>query len=230
VQWIPTVFHPESYKQVLVDRPFLRWFGNSAFVALSVTAANLLIASAAGYGFAKYDFRGKRIMFAFVLATFMIPLQVTMVPLFIEIRQFGWIDTYQGLIVPVMTDAFGVFLMRQFIMGIPNDYIEAARIDGAGEIHIYLRIILPMSRSALAALGILSFMNNWDEFLWPLIVVSSDDLKTIPLGLASMQGIYQTDYNQLMAAAALAMLPLVVVFVVLRRWLMQGVSISGLKM
>jgi multiple sugar transport system permease protein len=230
VQWLPHPFHLETYSQAFEHLPLLRWFLNSTIVASSVTIANLVIASSAGYGFAKFDFPGKRIMFIFVLGTFMVPLQVTMVSLFIEIRQFHWINTYQGLIIPVMTDAFGVFLMRQFIMGIPNDYLEAARIDGANEFQVYWRIVFPMSSSALGALGILTFIGNWDEFLWPLIVVSQDNLRTIPLGLASLEGIYQTNYNEMMAVATLAMVPMALVFLLLKRRIMEGISISGLKM
>jgi multiple sugar transport system permease protein len=152
------------------------------------------------------------------------------VPLYLIVRQFGWIDTYQALILPFAMSAFGIFLMRQFIVSIPDDYIAAARVDGASEIRIFLEIIVPLSRPAMTTLAILVFVQNWDEFLWPLVVVSSDDLRTLPIGLAKFLGQYQNQWNLLMAGAVVAALPVVLLFLFLQRRFLESLSgLSGIK-
>jgi ABC-type glycerol-3-phosphate transport system permease component len=228
-QWLPSQLHLENFSIPFQEKPFVRWFFNSMVVAIAITVGNLLIASLAGYGFAKFKFVGRELMFGLILATFMIPIQVTMIPLFFIVKGLGWVDSYWGLIVPVMVDAFGIFLMRQFIQDIPNDYLDQARIDGAGELRIWWSVVLPMCWPILSALGILTFLTNMDELLWPLIIVTNEQLRTIPLGLATFQNAYQTIYNQLMAMATLAMLPTFVVFVIFQRRIIQGMTLTGLK-
>ncbi len=229
LQWFPSSLQWENFTKPFLEKPFFNWFINSLVVSSCVTLGNLLFCSLAGYGFAKYHFPGRNVLFLVVLATFMIPQQVTMVPLFLVIKNFGWVNSYAALIFPVMVDAFGIFLMRQFIQDIPSDYIDQARIDGAGEFRIWWTIVLPMMSPILSALGILTFLNNMDEMLWPLIVVTSEELRTIPLGLATFENTYQTVYNQLMAVALLATIPVFLVFVFFQKKIIQGMTMSGLK-
>jgi ABC-type glycerol-3-phosphate transport system permease component len=229
IRWLPSALHWENFTVPLTEKPFARWFLNSILIASSVTLGNLLISSLAGFGFAKYRFPGRGMLFVLILATFMIPLQVTMIPLFFIVKGLGWVNSYWGLIVPIMVDAFGIFLMRQFIDDIPNDYMDQARIDGAPELRIWWSVILPMTWPILSALGILTFLTTFDELLWPLILVTSDEMRTVPLGLATFENTYQTIYNQLMAMALLAMIPVFIVFVVFQRRIIQGVTFTGLK-
>ncbi len=229
IRWLPSALHWENFTVPITEKPFARWFLNSILIASSVTLGNLLISSLAGFGFAKYRFPGRGMLFVLILATFMIPLQVTMIPLFFIVKGLGWVNSYWGLIVPIMVDAFGIFLMRQFIDDIPNDYMDQARIDGAPELRIWWSVILPMTWPILSALGILTFLTSFDELLWPLILVTSDEMRTVPLGLATFENTYQTIYNQLMAMALLAMIPVFIVFVVFQRRIIQGVTFTGLK-
>jgi multiple sugar transport system permease protein len=229
VQWIPKKMKWENYVTPFRERPFARYFLNSIVAAGLVTISNLFFSAMAGYGFAKFDIPGKKWLFLFVLSTLMVPIQVIIVPLYLITNYFGWINSYQGLIVPLMVNGFGVFLMRQFMMGIPDEYMDAARIDGSSELAIFFRIVLPLSRQALAALGIFSFVANWDEFLWPLVVINSDELSTLPLGIAKFQGTYSSQYNQLLAMSLLATLPLLIVFVSIQRRFIESLSLSGLK-
>jgi len=229
VQWIPKEMKWENYSTPFKERPIARYFLNSIVAAGFVTISNLFFSSMAGYGFSKFNIPGKKWLFLFVLSTLMVPIQVIIVPLYLIVNHLGWINSYQGLIVPLMVNGFGVFLMRQFIMGIPDEYMDAARIDGSSEIAIFFRIVLPLSRQALAALGIFSFVANWDEFLWPLVVINSDKLSTLPLGIAKFQGTYSSQYNQLLAMSLLATLPLLIVFVFIQRRFIESLSLSGLK-
>ena len=229
MRWLPRHLHGENFTIPFQEKPIVRWFVNSIVVASVVMAGNLLISSLAGFGFAKFKFPGHQAFFLIVLATFMIPLQVTMVPLFLVVKALGWVDSYQGLIVPLMADAFGIFLMRQYIRDIPDDYLNQARIDGAMELRIWWSIIVPMTLPILSGLGILIFLTNIDELLWPLILITSEKLRTIPLGLASFENTYQTVHNQLMAVSLLAMLPVLLVFIVFQRRIIQGMTLTGLK-
>jgi multiple sugar transport system permease protein len=229
VRWLPS--HPRwgNYSAPFVDRPFGRYFLNSLLVTAAATAGNLFFATMAGYGLAKFRFRGVRLVFLFILSTMMLPVQVIMVPLFLIVRDLGWLNTYQGLIVPIMISAFSIFFMRQYILSIPDDYIDAARIDGASEVGILFRIVWPLSLPGVAGIGVLVAMFNWDEFLWPLLVVSEDSLRTLPLGLASFEGSYRSAYNQLMAMSILAMAPLVTCFLCAQRRFIESIGATGIK-
>ena len=203
---------------------------NSVFVAACVVLLNLFFCSLTGYSLAKFRFPGQKLIFGFILSTIMVPFNVIIVPLYVVIRSLGWINTPQALIAPFAISAFGVFLMRQFIVAIPDDYLDAARVDGAHEVGIYWRIVIPLSRAGLMTLAILIFVDNWDQFLWPLIVLNSDTWKTLPLGLAQFLSEYGSAWNLLMAAAVLATLPVLLVFVLMQRGFMQGFSgLAGLK-
>jgi multiple sugar transport system permease protein len=228
-EWVPSVWHPENYPNALSRSAFPRFFLNSAIVSASVMLGNLIFCTLAGYGLAKYRFRGDRILLLVILSTLMLPLEVTLVPTFLVIHTLGWVDSYQGLAGPLLIDAFGVFLIRQFMLKIPSDYMEAARIDGAGELRILWSIMIPQSRAALAVLALFSFRDSWDQFLWPLVVVSRDEFRTYPLGLVRFGDDYGNPPTEQMAIAVLATIPIFLLFLVLQRALRKGFDLSALK-
>jgi multiple sugar transport system permease protein len=210
---------------------FSRYYLNSVIVAVTSVCTATFFCSLGGYGFAKYIFFGKEFFFTAILVTLMVPWSNIVIPLYIMTRTAGLLDTHAGIIIPQMMTGFALFMMRQFISTVPDELIEAARIDGASEFFVYFNIILPLVKSALATVAIITFMWSWDAFLWPLIVISSDNMRTVPLGLASFseeEGLIR--YNQLMAAAAISMIPVVTVFVVLQRYIVRGIVMSGLKL
>jgi multiple sugar transport system permease protein len=228
-EWIPSVWHPENYPDALARAPFATYFLNSGVVSCAVMAGNLVFCTLAGYGLAKFHFPGARILLLIILSTLMLPLEVTLVPTFLVIHKFGWLNSYQGIAGPLLVDAFGVFLMRQSIISIPSDYLEAARIDGAGELRILWQIVLPQCRPALAVLAVFSFRDSWDQFLWPLTVVSVDSYRTYPLGLVQFGDDYGNPPTEQMAIAVLATVPVFVLFAVLQRAFNRGFGLSGLK-
>lgn len=228
-EWIPSVWHPENYPNGLGRAAFPLYFLNSAIVSVVVTLSNLVFCTLAGYGLAKFRFPGDRIVLLAILSTLMLPIEVTLVPTFLVVHQFGWINTYQGMAAPLFIDAFGIFLIRQSMISIPSDYIEAARIDGAGELRILWTIIVPQSWPALAVLTIFSFRESWDQFIWPLTVVSVDRLRTYPLGLVMFNEDYGTPPTEQMAIAVLATIPVFLLFMALQRLINQGFGLSGLK-
>lgn len=229
LQWIPSEMRWDNFSTALQEHAIGRYFVNSLVVGISVTALNLLTCSLAGYSFAKFTYRGRDVLFGLVLATMMIPLASMIIPLYLVVRDLGWIDSYWGLIIPAGTSAFGIFLMRQHMLTIPNDLLEAARLDGSSEPRIFLEIVLPLSRTALSSLAIFIFMWNWDSFLWPLLVATKDEFRTLPLGVALFESSYGTNYPQLMAVAFLAMIPVLVVFLLLQRNFIQALTMSGIK-
>jgi ABC-type glycerol-3-phosphate transport system permease component len=218
-----------DYHQLFNEFSFSRWFLNSAIVALGTTAGALLICSLAGFALAKYSFRGKTLIFLLMIATLTLPFQVLLVPLFKEMVAFGWINTYQALIVPFAANAFGVFLMRQYMLVVPSALLEAARIDGASEWMLYWRIALPLVRPGLAVVAILFFTNSWNDFLWPLVATSSDDMYLLNIGIATMSGAYHIEYGTIMAASVLATLPIAVVFLFMQRQFVAGLAAGALK-
>jgi multiple sugar transport system permease protein len=228
-EWIPKVWHFENYPNALSRAPFAQYFLNSGIVSLSVMAGNVVFCTLAGYGLAKFHFRGSGLVLLLILSTLMLPLEVTLVPTFLVVHKFDWINTYQGIVAPLLIDAFGVFLMRQSIIAIPTDYIEAARIDGAGELRILWQIIVPQCLPALSVLAIFSFRDSWDQFLWPLTVVSIDALRTYPLGLVQFGEEYGNPATEQMAIAVLATLPVFLLFMILQRSVNRGFGLSGLK-
>ena len=228
-EWIPSVWHPENYPNAWSRANFSQYFMNSAIVSIAVMAGNIVFCTLAGYGLAKFHFPGDRFVLLAILSTLMLPLEVTLVPTFLVIHQFGWMNTYQGIIGPLLIDAFGVFLMRQSILAIPTDYIEAARIDGAGELRIVWQIIVPQCVPALAVLAIFSFRDSWDQFLWPLTVVSMDAYRTYNLGLVQFGEDYGNPPTEQMAIAVLATIPVFLLFWILQRSVNKGFGLSGLK-
>ncbi|OXS58919.1 hypothetical protein B1A99_13250 [Cohnella sp. CIP 111063] len=233
-QWPPRMFPKEwsfsNYQEVLTAVPLLRMLLNSLFVAVAVTAGTLVFSSLAAYSFARLRFKGKDLLFSMYLGTMMVPLMVTLIPTFVIMRKLGMVDTYYALIVPgFFGNAFGTFLLRQFFMTIPRQLDEAARIDGCGYFGIYSRILLPLMKPALASLFIFTFMGVWNDFLWPLVVIQTESVKTITLGLASFQGLYTTKYHLLMAAAMISVLPVVVAYISSQRYFIEGITLTGLK-
>lgn len=229
-QWLPKQWDFRNYAEVFRQQPlFGRFFLNSVTVAAVTVVSVLFTASMAGYAFAKFNFAGKNVLFVFVLSTMMIPFQIRMVPLFVMMNSWKLVDTYAGLILPGLVDAFGIFLMRQFIASIPSDLMDAARIDGASEPGIFLRIILPLSQPALSALAIFTLIGNWEAFLWPLLITNSEELRTLPIGLALFSGRYLQRFDLQMAAATIAILPMVVAFFFLQRRFVEGITLAGLK-
>jgi multiple sugar transport system permease protein len=228
-EWIPSVWHPENYPNAMGRAAFPLFFRNSVIVSVAVTLGNLVFCTLAGYGLAKYRFPGDKLLLLLILSTLMLPLEVTLVPTFLVIHKLGWVNSLQGIAGPLLIDAFGVFLMRQFILKIPTDYLEAARIDGAGELRILWKIILPQCRPALAVLALLAFRDSWDQFLWPLAVVSHDDYRTYPLGLVRFGEDYGNPPTEQMAIAVLATIPVFLLFLLLQRALRSGFGLSGLK-
>ena len=230
IEWIPSPFIFENYQKVFEVVPMFRYIFNSLFTALSVTLSNLFFCSLAGYSLAKFEYPGRNLIFISILATLMIPFEVTVVPTFIIVRKLGWVNSYAALIFPAAMNAFGVFLMRQSMMSIPQDLIDSARIDGCREFGIYRRIILPLSKAPLSALSIFMFMWSWNGFLWPLIVIRSQNLFTLPLGLTFFQDDYFDEYNLIMAGSVIAVIPILVLFVTLQKHFIKGMALSGMKL
>jgi multiple sugar transport system permease protein len=229
IQWFPDPINWSAYGDAWRAQDFTRYILNSALVALAITVGNLLLASLAGYSLSKFRYLGRGVLFLLILSTMMLPLEVTMVPLFLIVKQLSWPNTYEGLIVPFLVEGFGVFLMRQYLLSIPNELIEAARIDGASELRIYWQIVMPLCKPALAALGVFTFREAWDMYIWPLIIVTKDSLRTLPLGISLFMSSFGTMWDQLMAVAAIGTLPMILLFFFLQRSFIQGIAITGLK-
>ncbi len=218
-----------NYLEVLREGDFMRWFINSSIVAVVVTLSNLFFDSLVGYTLAKFQFRGRRFIFIAILSTLMIPTEMLVIPWYLMSAQFGWLDTYWGIMFPGMTTAFGTFLMKQFFETVPDDFLEAARIDGMNEFTIWWKIAMPLVTPALSALAIFTFLGNWTAFFWPLIVTTSKELYTLPIGLTSFAVEQAIRWEMIMTGAALATIPTLVIFLVLQRFIVRGVMLAGLK-
>ena len=232
---LPPTFIPEeptltNYRDLFDRLDFPRYFFNSTVVALCVTAGNLLFCSMVGYALAKLEFAGKRVLLVLVLATLMVPGIVTFMPQFVLISNMGLANTHAALILPTVVGALGVFLMRQFIGGIPDELLDAARIDGAGEYRIFFKIILPLCGAPLATLAILTFLGSWNAFLWPLVVASTEDMYTLPVALSLFAiGQHESNVGLQMAGAVVVVLPVVVLFLAMQRYVIQGIATTGIK-
>ncbi|HEV7328831.1 MAG TPA: carbohydrate ABC transporter permease [Bosea sp. (in: a-proteobacteria)] len=226
---IPAAPTLDNYKTVLSDGRFLRWFWNSLAIATIVTLSNVFFDSLVGYTLAKFQFRGRYLVFLAILSTLMIPTEMLVIPWYVMAKNFGWLDSYWGIMFPGMMTAFGTFLMKQFFETVPNDFLEAARVDGLNEFAIFWRIALPLVTPALSALAIFTFLSNWTAFIWPLIVTTSKELYTLPVGLASFAVESQIQWELIMTGAALATIPTLAVFLLLQRYIVRGVVLAGLK-
>ncbi|GAA4441982.1 carbohydrate ABC transporter permease [Phytohabitans houttuyneae] len=228
--WWPEVFTLDNYRELLSRLDFPQAFANSAIVAVLTTLGNLVFCSLLGYALAKLRFPGKRALFVVVLGTLMVPSMVTFVPQFVMVSNLGLVNSYGGLILPFLATPFGVFLMRQYLLSIPDELIEAARVDGAGELRIFARIVLPLCGPALATLTILTFLASWNNFLWPLVVATTEDKYTLPVALALYSvGQNRIDFGLVLAGAVAVLLPVVIVFVLLQRHFLRGIATTGLK-
>ncbi|HXX85016.1 MAG TPA: carbohydrate ABC transporter permease [Casimicrobiaceae bacterium] len=235
IQRVPLQVAPDNwlnfanYFEVFKREPFLRYLLNSAIVASIAAVSSVVVSSLAGFGFAKYQFPGRDVLFLAVVGILMVPFQSVVVPLYVWMNDLGLLDTYAGIVAPDLVSVFGVFLMRQAIETIPNDYIDAARIDGCSELAIFFSVILPSVKPAIATLVIIKFMWSWNEFFWPMVVTSSPQMKVVTMGLMSFTNMYFIEYNLLTAAAVISILPILVIFITLQRWVVQAVVMSGLK-
>jgi len=219
----------ENYIKVWTTIPLLNYIKNTVIFAGGVVISSLILDSLAGYAFARMQFKGKTVIFYAVLVSMMIPFQVFMIPLFLEINALGLIDTYTGLIVPRMTSAFGIFMMRSFFVSLPKDLEEAARVDGLNEFQIFYKIMLPLCKPALLTLGIFTLMNNWNDLLYPLLLTSTTEMRTLPAGLALFTGQHISFYGPVMAGAVISMLPLLIIYIFAQKYFVQGMVMSGLK-
>ncbi len=226
---IPREIKLSNYIEVFRQVPFHLFYLNSLWSTIVITIGKLITASLAGYAFARIKFRFRDAIFLTYLATLMIPQQVTMIPIFIVFKKIGWVDTYAGLIFPQIFTAYGTFMMRQFFLTIPKEIEESAKIDGANNFIIYFKIFLPLSKPALASLGTFAFIWSWNNFMWPLIILNSLKKMTLPVGISMFQSMYSTQYNLLMAAAVLAIVPVIVVYLFVQRFFKKGIATSGLK-
>lgn len=234
VMQFPPTFIPNeptlsNYKEVFPRLPFARYYLNTIITSVIPTVVTVLTASMAGFGFAKYKFVGRGFIFWLILATMMIPYPVTIVPLYVMAYRAGLVNTYTGLIVVSLSSAFGIFMMRQFCMTIPDDLLDAARIDGSSEFGIYAKIIMPLTKPALATLTIFTFTGNWNAYIWPLLMINSDRLRTLSLAIPLFNGQYQSFPNLVYAASTMAVLPVIILFLFNQRYFTEGIAMSGLK-
>lgn len=235
IQRVPLQIAPDdwlnfsNYAEVFKREPFLRYLLNSAIVAGIAAVSSVIVSSLAGFGFAKYRFPGRDFLFLAIVGIMMVPFQSVVVPLYQWMNWLGLLDTYAGIVAPDLVSVFGVFLMRQAIETIPNDYLDAARIDGCSEFRIFFTLILPSVKPAIATLLIIKFMWSWNEFFWPMVVTSSPQMKVVTMGLMSFTNMYFIEYNLLTAAAVISILPILLIFITLQKWVVQAVVMSGLK-
>ena len=228
-QLVPHPFQPGNYSKVVHVFPVWRFLLNSSLVAVVSTTLQVGTSAMAAYAFARMKFRGSGVLFLLYLGTLMVPFQVTIVPLFIEMKYLHFVNSYPGLILPTIASAFGTFLLRQAFMSLPRELEEAAFVDGAGYWTVFTRIVLPLAKPSLATFGIFSFMASWNSFLWPLVIISSQRLMTLPVGLANLQGEHFTAWNLVMAGTTISVVPIVLVYLLAQKQIVRGVVLSGVK-
>ncbi len=229
LQFLPSVWTLDNYRQVILGTDFPRWFLNSLVVAGITTVSALFFCSLVGYALTRLRFPGRTLIFLLILSTLMVPTEMLVIPWYVMSTEYGWVNTFWGIAFPGLIPAFGVFLMRQFFQTLPRDLFDAGRIDGVSEFGLFWRIGLPMVGPGLAALGIFNFVGNWNAFLWPLIIAKSPDMRTIPVGVALFSGEAGTAWNLIMAASALAILPVLLVFFIFQKQIIEGVVLTGVK-
>lgn len=229
IQWIPEKASFESYRKIFTFFDFDRVLLNSAFVSVSITLITLASALMAAYVFAKIEFRGREALFAVFLATMMVPGQVTIIPIFLVLKELHLLNSFTGLMLPSIFNAFAVFMLRQYIKTIHNDFLDAAFMDGASQRSVFLRIIVPLSAPIVATLGIITFMGAWNDYFWPLVVLSDKAKMTLPLALSSLNGQYGSEYNTLMAGSLVSMAPIIVLYFFAQGWFKSGMQLGGIK-
>lgn len=228
-QWIPHDWKFSNYTSLWDDLPMNRWLLNTAFISTVVVLGQMLFCSMAAYAFARMQFRGRDALFYVFLASLMVPYQVTLIPAFVLISRLGWIDSYKALIIPQLSTPFGIFMLRQFFLTLPKELEEAARLDGASYWRIYRTILVPLSKPALLAFGVFSFIGMWGDFLWPLIVTNTPDKMTLTVGLNYLSNSYNTDWARLMAGDVISLAPLMLIYAIAQRYFIQGIAMTGLK-
>jgi ABC-type sugar transport system, permease component len=229
---LPYPFTIDNYREILantVDTPVLRWFLNSLIVAAGYSLLAILVASTAAYALSRLNFPGKNIYFGMLVGSMVVPGVIFLIPNYLTVNYIGWTDTYFALMIPGLAGVIGVFLLRQFFLGIPVSLEEAARIDGAGRFRIFVQIILPLSKPALITLLLMNFISCWNDYLWPLIVTYSPEMRTVPVGILTLQGRYVSYYGKLMAGAFLAAFPAMILFLLVQRYMIKGIVMSGVK-
>lgn len=228
--WIPQAPTFDSFRSIFSDPtiPATRWFFNSLGISTVFTALVLIIDSLAGYAYARMEFAGRNILFGLLLATLVMPGLMFLIPNYLTINRLGWLNSYQGVMAPGLAGVFGVFFMRQFFQGIPKELEEAAHIDGAGTWTTFFRVVLPLAQGALATLGVITFMAAWNDFLWPLLILNDRNIQTLPVGLATIQGQYTFDYGKLMAGATVTAVPVLILYILLQRYIVQSVAMTGM--
>ncbi len=229
LNFFPESWSLQNFRQVIFDTQFPRWFFNSLLVAVLTTLAVLFFCSLVGYTLTRLRFPGRQLVFLLILSTLMVPTEMLVIPWFVMSVDFGWVNSYWGLIFPGLIPAFGVFLMRQFFQTLPRDLFDAARVDGLSEFGLFWRIGLPLVQPALAALGIFAFIGNWNAFLWPLIIAQAPGMRTVPVGISAFSSEAGTAWNLVMAANALAILPVLLVFFIFQKQIIEGVVLTGTK-
>ena len=229
IEWIPNPVSFEGYRKVFTVFPFDRAIANSLIVSVLTTGVRLLSASMAAYVFSKVPFRGREALFAICLATMMIPQQVTFIPLFLVLKEFQLLNTFAGVVAPSIFSAFAVFMLRQHMNNIHGAYVDAAVVDGAGHVRIFVSVILPLCAPVLATLSIITFMEAWNDYLWPLIILTDPDKMTLPLALSKLNGQYETDYNTLMAGSLISLLPILLLFALAQKYFKAGLQVGGVK-
>jgi multiple sugar transport system permease protein len=228
-QWFPDKLQWSNYSTLWRELPLGRWIFNSAAVVVLAVLGKLILASTAAYAFARLRFPGRDWIFYILLTALMIPWEVTLIPGFVLMRQFGWIDTPAALIVPSIGDVFGIFLLRQYFMAIPKELDDSARVDGAGYFRIFWSIVLPLSRAPLAVVSALGFMGVWNAFLWPLVMINTPERFTLPVGLQLLNSQHSTDWTTLMAGDVISLIPVIVVYLAAQRYFVEGITVTGLK-
>ncbi|MGH2557780.1 MAG: carbohydrate ABC transporter permease [Thermomicrobiales bacterium] len=218
-----------NYREVLGDTEFVRWFGNSLLVAGITTVSVAFFDSLAGYTLARFNFPGRQVIFIMILSTLMVPTEMLVIPWYLMSIELHWADSYWGIMFPGVISAFGVFLMRQFFSTVPGELLDAARIDGFSEFGVFWKVALPLVKPAVAALCIFTFLGNWNAFLWPLIVTRSEEMRTLPVGIAFFSSEAGSAYHLIMTAAAMATIPVLVVFAIFQRQIIRGIALTGLK-
>lgn len=229
IQWLPKEVYLDNYVKLFGETLFMRWFWNTAFVAITRTGLSLFLCTLAGFAFAKYEFPLKRVLFVIVLASFTIPFEVLLVPLYKMMVTWGWLNSYFVIIIPFAANAFGIFLARQYALAIPTELLEAARIDGANEFTIFLRIAFPNLKPALAVMGIIFFQGAWNDFIWPSIVLNDSKMYLINVALPSLRGPYGDQYGLVLAGGVLAVLPMIIIFFTMQRYFIEGIMAGALK-
>lgn len=227
--WIPQPIKWGNYVKMWKVAPFFRYILNSIIISSVGTLVTLFLSSLAGLAFSKYNFPGRNLIFVILLSTLMIPSQVTLIPVFLIVKNLHWLNSYQGLIIPGLANVFAIFLMRQFMITLPTELMDAARIDGCSEFSIYLQIVLPLSKSILVVLGILTYMSYWNDLFWPLIIINIDKMKTLQLGLALLKTAWVVEWNIVMAGTTLASVPIIIVFLFGQKYFIEGITLTGLK-